>query len=67
MLAGGTMKMRIRCGSSHRHRMGCTRGWTCSYSEPSVLVDGQCVSQRLMALHWQGCVVSEFAGVVNRL
>lgn len=59
--------MSIRRGSSLRHHMGCTRGWTCSYSEPSVLVDGQCVSQRLMALHWQGCVVSEFAGVVNRL
>ncbi len=67
MLAGGTMKMSIRRGSSHRHHMGCTRGWTCSYPEPPVLVDGQCVSQRLMALHWQGCVESVFAGVVNRL
>lgn len=63
MLAGGTMKMSINGGSSHRHHMGCTRGWTCSYPEPSVLVDGQC----LMALYWQGCVESVFAGVVNRL
>jgi hypothetical protein len=67
MSVGGTMKMSINGGSSHHHRMGCTRGRICSYPEPPVLVDGQCVSRRLMALYWQGCVESVFAGVVNRL